>query len=265
MSLTRIRAQALASALVSALMALVAGAVVLASPSAAFVPGSCVDAAHRGYQAHFAENSMRAFRAAVYRRANYLEMDVQVTKDGHVAVMHDRTIDRTTTGTGRISDMTWAQLRAVRLDDGQSVPSLAAVLDMARPTPSGALVELKWVPRSRFAEVDRIIDAFGASRVMVNSFSPYVVSHFHHDYPDVATAIEVNRPITVTQAQAYGGVMPDWRHVTDAWLADLRAAGVPTYLWTVDTAAGWQRFSGRVTLLLTNRAADYQAWRSRHC
>jgi hypothetical protein len=59
--------------------------------------------------------------------------------------------------------------------------------------------------------------------------------------------------------------MPDWRHVSDRWLRRLRAAGVATYLWTVDTARGWQRFSGRVTLMLTNRAAGYAAWRRAHC
>ncbi len=249
----------------AALVTLTAGVVVLAPAPHASAARSCVAAAHRGYQANAIENSMRAFRAAVYRRANYLEMDVQVTRDGRFALMHDETMSRTTNGSGRVISKTWAQLARLRLNDGQRIPSLHAVLRMARPTRSGVLLELKWVPASRFARLRRLIDTFGTSRVMVNSFSPYVVERFHERYPGVRTALAVNRPIGLRQAKAYGGVMPDWRHVSDRWLRRLRAAGVATYLWTVDTARGWQRFSGRVTLMLTNRAAGYAAWRRAHC
>ena len=265
MSVAITRAQGQCALFVAALLALAACVVVLAPPARANGSRSCVAAAHRGDQAHGSENSMRAFRAAVHRRANYLEMDVQVTRDGRFAVMHDETINRTTRGTGRIITKTWGQLRRVKLNDGQRIPSLHAVLDMVRPTRSGVLIELKWVPASRFGRLKRLIDTFGTSRLVVNSFSPYVVKRFRERYPGVRTALAVNRPISVKQARTYGGVMPDWRHVTDSWLANLRAAGVATYLWTVDTARGWQRFSGRVTLVLTNRTAGYAAWRRSHC
>ena len=122
------RAQALAAALVSILLAVMMAGVVLASPSQANAYTSCVYAAHRGYTAHALENSMDAFKRAVYRRANYLEMDVQVTKDGRFAIMHDETINRTSNGTGRIIDKTWDQLRQVRLNNGETIPSLGAVL-----------------------------------------------------------------------------------------------------------------------------------------
>ena len=259
------RALALCVLCLSGLLTLALGGVVSASPSQANAYTSCAYAAHRGYKAHWIENSMNAFKAAVYRKANYLEMDVQVTKDGRFAIMHDETIDRTSHGTGRIINKTWAQLSTVKLNDGQNIPTLGAVLDMAKPTTSNVLIELKWIPTSRFAQLKHLIDSFGASRVVVNSFSPYVMTKFHEAYPDVKAALDTNGQISVAKAESYGGVMPDNRHVSDAWLAEMRSAGVATYLWTVDTTKGWDRYRGKVTLVLTNRAADYDAYRKTHC
>ncbi len=67
--------------------------------------------AHRGYSGHYPENTMLAFRKAVEAGCDGIELDVHETKDGHLVVIHDETIDRTTNGTGRICDMTLAELK----------------------------------------------------------------------------------------------------------------------------------------------------------
>ena len=201
----------------------------------------------------------------MHRHADYLEMDVQATKDGWFAIMHDQTINRTTTGSGRIIDKTWAQLQHATMSDGEHVPSLGSVLRMAKPTPVKLLLELKWVPNNRLARLHQVIDDFGASRVVVNSFSPYVVKRFHQLYPDVQTALDVSTPLSLAQAETYGGVMPDYHHVTDSWLSTMQAAGIPVYLWTVDSPTLWEHYAGRATLVLTNKAADYDAWRATSC
>src|SRR4051794_27677234 len=104
MHVAPVRAQALCAMFLATLMTLAASAVVLASPSrAATTYTSCVDAAHRGfYKGRWTENSLNAFRAGIDAHANYLEMDVQITKDGWFVLMHDETLDRTTNGSGRI-------------------------------------------------------------------------------------------------------------------------------------------------------------------
>lgn len=261
------RARALVLQVSTILLALAASMVVLASPSqAASTYSSCVFAAHRGYTARHTENSMLSLLAGVHQHADYLEMDVQVTKDGYFVLMHDETINRTTNGSGRIINKTLAQLRKAKLNDGKRVPRLGPVLKMVKPTNAQVLLELKWVPSSRFAAFKHVIDVtVGTSRAVVNSFSSNVVSTFHKKYPDARTALDLNGPISVAKAKSYGGVMPDYRQSSLAWLADLKAAGVPTYLWTVDSAAGWQKYADKVTLVLTNKAADYRAWRSENC
>jgi glycerophosphoryl diester phosphodiesterase len=72
-----------------------------------------VNLAHRGASALAPENSLEAFRIAVEAGAGGLELDVHMTRDGHVVVIHDPTVERTTSGKGAISEMTIDELRAL--------------------------------------------------------------------------------------------------------------------------------------------------------
>ena len=73
--------------------------------------------AHRGGALHAPENTMAAFRRGWAIGADLLELDVQLSRDGEVVVIHDSAVDRTTDGRGRVSDLTLAELRA--LDAGR--------------------------------------------------------------------------------------------------------------------------------------------------
>src|SRR4029077_6422632 len=93
--------------------------------------------AHRGNSAHRPENTLAAFASALEVGADVIELDVQLTKDSRLAVIHDATLERTTTGKGRVRDHTLAEIRAVsagyasRFGDqyaGERVPTLAEAL-----------------------------------------------------------------------------------------------------------------------------------------
>lgn len=95
--------------------------------------------AHRGYSARCPENSLAAFAAALDAGAAMVELDVTLTRDRHLVVIHDDTVDRTTDGRGTVSAMTLAELG--RLDAGswfapafagQRIPTLDQVLALAR-------------------------------------------------------------------------------------------------------------------------------------
>jgi len=72
--------------------------------------------AHRGASLVAPENTLAAIAAAVRRRADGVEFDVRGTRDGHIVLMHDDALDRTTTGSGKIRDLTLRQIR--RADAG---------------------------------------------------------------------------------------------------------------------------------------------------
>jgi glycerophosphoryl diester phosphodiesterase len=254
------------AAVVAALIVTVSS-IVGSSPAQASAYTSCVYAAHRGYHAHATENSLNAMKAAIRRHANYLEMDVQATSDGRFFLMHDETVTRTTNGRGRIRDKTARQVNRLRLNDGEHVPSLSRVLDMAKPTRAQVMLEMKWIPQSLMPTLESRIEDFGTSRVVLHSFSGDAVHEFRGLYPDtdIRTALDTAQLISVDEAVGYGGVLPDYRITTSTWLSDLKAAGVPVYVWTVDRSLTWSRFVGQADAVITNRAATFDTYRRRHC
>lgn len=90
------------------------------------------------------ENSIGAVNTAIGLGASHLELDVHLTKDGQIVVMHDPSIDRTTTGTGNIGDMTLAEIQEYTLKDGQHILVLEEVFEILEQNKDVVLVlELK--------------------------------------------------------------------------------------------------------------------------
>ncbi|MFC0186874.1 glycerophosphodiester phosphodiesterase [Fictibacillus aquaticus] len=135
-----------------ALTTLVAAGLISAGTSSitsAYDPSEQVQTvAHRGASGYAPENTMAAFRKGVEMKADYIEIDVQMSKDGELVVIHDTTLDRTTDGSGNVKDHTLEDLR--RLDAGsfyspefagEKIPTFEEVIDEFRG--NGILIELK--------------------------------------------------------------------------------------------------------------------------
>ncbi|MBO9541890.1 hypothetical protein J7643_14980 [bacterium] len=95
--------------------------------------------AHRGYSSRYPENTVAAVRAAAEFGVDMVEVDVQLTKDRELVVMHDASVDRTTNGKGNVRDLKFAQIRALDAGSkfkpefaGEKVPTLDEVLDAVR-------------------------------------------------------------------------------------------------------------------------------------
>lgn len=105
--------------------------------------------AHRGAHKDLPENTMAAFERALEQEADGIELDVQVTSDGHLVVCHDETIDRVSDGTGLLADHSLSDLRKLNFaaeNDGwapASIPLLDEVLDLLAPTEVSLNIELK--------------------------------------------------------------------------------------------------------------------------
>src|SRR5712692_8314684 len=120
------------------------------SPFRRSVTGRVSVVAHRGLSAEAPENTMAAFRRALEAGCDQIEFDCHVTADGVVAVIHDDTLDRTTSGTGRVAERTWAEIRALDAGAkfraefvGERVPSLDALVGWAVGTPLMLSLEIK--------------------------------------------------------------------------------------------------------------------------
>ncbi|AVK82533.1 hypothetical protein C3943_02700 [Lysinibacillus sp. B2A1] len=106
--------------------------------------------AHRGVSAHYPENTVAAFCAAARLPIGGIELDVHVTADGELVVIHDETIDRTSNGSGYVKDYTLQQLRAFDFGswfsaefEGESIPTLGEILELFAGTNHRINIELK--------------------------------------------------------------------------------------------------------------------------
>ena len=104
---------------------------------------------HRGASGHAPENTLEAFRLAMDMGADGFELDVHLSKDGQLVVIHDETVDRTTDGTGLVRDLTLEQLKALDASNGMDayrgakIPTLGEVFDLVRDTHHIVNVEIK--------------------------------------------------------------------------------------------------------------------------
>jgi glycerophosphoryl diester phosphodiesterase len=87
--------------------------------------------AHRGASGRWPENTLLAFRQALDAGASWLELDVHLCADGHLVVIHDFTLQRTTDGRGKVMEHSLAELRELDAGMGEKVPLLEEVLDLA--------------------------------------------------------------------------------------------------------------------------------------
>lgn len=99
--------------------------------------------AHRGGPAYAPENTLAAFQNAIDQGVDWLEFDVQMTKDGELIVIHDETVDRTTNGTGAVADLTFEQIRSLDAGQGEKVPTFKEVVELAKGSGVKILPETK--------------------------------------------------------------------------------------------------------------------------
>ncbi|MEU2738900.1 glycerophosphodiester phosphodiesterase family protein [Streptomyces sp. NPDC007095] len=144
---------------------------------------------HRGVMGVEPENTLRSFIAAQHAGLDLIELDLHLSKDGALVVMHDADVDRTTDGSGPIAEMTLAELRALDAGHGERVPVFEEVLDAVR---APLQAEIKDTAAARaLAEVMHRRDLVG--RVEVSSFHDEAIAEITRLVPGVRTALVASR------------------------------------------------------------------------
>ncbi len=211
--------------------------------------------AHRGDSAHRPENTLASFKSALDLGADLLELDVQLSKDRHVVVIHDPSVDRTTDGHGLVADMTLATIR--RLSAGyperfadryptEKVPTLSEVLVLARGR-ARVMIEIKKESVSETEDEDgieaRTIAAVREAKmeknVLLISFDRRALRRAQRSAPEIprghlfyrASPEEVVEGAREVETDL---VMPEKGMLSDELTAAARAAGVKVATWVVD-------------------------------
>ncbi|CAM3839396.1 glycerophosphodiester phosphodiesterase family protein [Smaragdicoccus niigatensis] len=240
--------------------------------------------AHRGSSAALPEHTLAAYELALHEGADGLECDVRLTRDGVLVCVHDRTIERTSDGTGVISEMTLAELKEFNFgtaDKPAEVLTLSELLTLTldwksratkvfietkHPVRYGALVETKLL-----AELQRFGLASPASadmsRAVVMSFAATAVWRIRRSAPMLPTVLLGETALYLTGGAAHTvgataigpgvAVLRDHPDLVDK----AAAAGRATYCWTVDdrTDVDYCAELG-VSWIATNHPARTKTW-----
>lgn len=141
--------------------------------------------AHRGYSGIYPENTMLAFKKAVECGVDGIELDVQLTKDGEVVIIHDETIDRTTNGKGLVVDYTYEELEKFDAsfkfrDYGfNKIPTLREYFELVKDLKLVTNIELKTGINEYLGIEKKVLDLIKEykieDRVIISSFNHYSV------------------------------------------------------------------------------------------
>ncbi|MGK5678603.1 glycerophosphodiester phosphodiesterase [Actinoplanes sp. URMC 104] len=232
--------------------------------------------AHRGYSAAAPENTLPAFAAAVHAGATLVEFDVRTTADDVPVVIHDRTLDRTTSGSGHVWDLEYSQVASFDAGSwfspayaGVRVPTLAATLELLAPAGPGLLLEIK--PPATLPQVKTIMELVTlhglADRTIVQSFDPEIVRLAREVAPSVRRGVLRVRfePDTVPLADELevACLNPSTADVLGdpGTVASLVERGIDVMPWTANDMDAWASLAhAGVAGLITDRVGELTGW-----
>jgi glycerophosphoryl diester phosphodiesterase len=192
---------------------------------------------HRGAPFYEPENTLRSFARALEMGVAAVELDVQLTRDGRLAVIHDETVDRTTDGTGRVRDLTLAELKTLDAGRGERIPALEEVVDLVKGR-AHLVVELKQpdaaAPLLRFFQERRLFED-----AHIISFWHPVVRDLKEMEPRLATGVLMvgcpADPAGLARAARADALVLHYAYVTPEVVAAAHQAGLLVYVWNIDS------------------------------
>jgi glycerophosphoryl diester phosphodiesterase len=203
---------------------------------------------HRGAAGTHPENTMVSFRRAVELGCDGVEFDVHKTRDGHLVVIHDAFVNRTTNGQGLIREMTLDQLKALDAGcfkgdqfKGERIPTLHELIE-GTPSSLKLFCELK-AGSIHYPGIEedllKAIDAAGArDRFQISSFDHVALKRIHEMDPSMPLGMlySENMVDAVGLAQSLGcnALHPTWEWTTPDLVARAHAAGMQVNVWTVN-------------------------------
>lgn len=236
-----------------------------------FADGEPVIIAHRGGKGLAPENTLEAMRTGIEAGAHLIEFDLRATRDLGLVAMHDETVDRTTDGTGAVSDLTLAEILALDAgyrfsadggrtfpfrDAGIRVPTLEEIL--AAFPGQRLLIDLKETDREIVAQVAEVIaDHWAAHEVLLTSFHDETNRAWRELMPEAprgtgedATLLfyifHRSRLMPFYRPHADALQVPEFsgriRVLTPGFVRDAHAKNMRVYVWTIDEPAEMRRF-----------------------
>ncbi|MDM8085089.1 glycerophosphodiester phosphodiesterase family protein [Cellulomonas cellasea] len=232
---------------------------------------------HRGNSSVAPQNTLAAFEAAWRAGAHAIEIDVQLTADGQVVVIHDDTVDATTDGAGEVRSMTADEVRGLDAGSwfspvfaGHRVPTFDEVLGLMLERPGlDLLLEVKgeWTAEQVRPVTQAVAAAGLGSRTIAQSFWPGTVAALREAAPSLRRGLLIAelhddliglcRGLDVVACNPHGQLLRDHPGLVD----ELREAGVVVMVWTLNEPEQWAAATAAgVDAIITDRPDRLAGW-----
>ncbi len=236
-----------------------------------FYSDKVLNLGHRGASYDAPENTLPAFRLAAEMGAEGIELDVQLSKDGAVVIIHDFRVDKTTDGQGLVKAKTLAELE--KLDAGRyfgepfvgtAVPTLSELFMAMGPVLlyNIELKTLSFTNRGLEAEVLRLIEDHNLQdRTMVSSFNPFALRRAYQTNPKIKRGLlwAPNLPVHLRWQLFRAAAKPNmfhpyWEATTPALVKQEHDRGLLVNVWTCNEPEAMRRLIGMgVDAIMTDR------------
>jgi len=210
---------------------------------------------------------MRSFRSAIAAGCDLIECDVHLSSDGRLVVIHDHTLDRTTNGSGLVRDLTAAELRKLDAGEGEKIPLLQEVIELAIGK-VGLVIEVKQLPPLYQGLEEKLLNMLrqlgAVPECAVISFNHTTIHQIRRMEPTLQLGIlEGARPIHPAKLLLEAGAdvySPHWGAADPEVVKEVHAAGGAVAVWPVDdeSAIAWCRYC-KPDAVFTNRPQEVGA------
>lgn len=189
--------------------------------------------AHRGASGYEYENSRAAFRRAIMLDADGVELDIHATRDGGIVVHHDPEIP----GVGPIAQLTLAEVRQLRIPNGEPVPMLAEILDLVGDR--DVWIEVKGLASAYDGVLLAILDQGPAPQhYAIHSFDHRIVHRLGEVQPSLRRGILLSAylcdPVAVMRSVGATTLWQEWQQVDQELVTQVHEAGYSVIAWTVN-------------------------------
>jgi glycerophosphoryl diester phosphodiesterase len=215
--------------------------------------------AHRGFSGEFPENTLIAFQKAIEVGSDMIEFDIRFSKDGHIVVMHDAALDRTTNGDGKVADHTLKELRGLDAGSkfspifaGEKIPTFQEVLELAKDR-TLINIEIKNQDLGRFHIEELAAKALGEVKragmerqVIFSSFYPSALERLQELDPRIRVAFLFHRQWnSIPEASAgrsFSVLNLRNQYLTKSKVSKIHEAGIKINVYTVNSAEEMEKF-----------------------
>lgn len=194
--------------------------------------------AHRGARFEEPENTRRAIKRAFECHADAVEIDVRLSKDQYLVVIHDDTLERTTNDSGKVCEQTLDQLRTLDAGKGEKIPLLSEVLLLLKELGIELVIELKEEGIEKRV-VREIKEAGMEHSVIISSFFHHSLLTVKEHAPELKTGIILSSlplfPVQLAIDARADSIFQKYPRLNRAYIAEASSNGIEIYPWTINT------------------------------